>query len=781
VDEQTWHDLITGTHYQCSGAWIEALQQQLIKEINVKLQSIQNVKEAADCVARFWRHEFYERLFPLRFGLGLDEAQRFAAAPLLPAEQAVVKLDAWPTPGVRRHFLDGAAWPPILPDDERGEQGWLLVDRLLIEAMLFNVLLATQSQVDEETRQAARLAALTYPFQAALRANPVMQGKVDEISTLFNGAAVKNAPSPTRARITQLLPGALPAVGLVVFAAQRIKQYVFESAGLNEIRGASTLLDDTTDILQGMVDEEIGPEAVLRSAGATLIFVAPATDRLAEWPAQLRRTFFEATEVAFPAAAVHTASVDDMLGNFGETLEVLFAKMGEDRAQAQLPNQITYPFEERCNLCKSRAANGWYPGPGDAVPDPVCTACLKKRKLGRKKRAGKVYTVLEDLGLVAKGAYPKTLAPLGIKTPTDDEGWLAQDLDNLVYHGTRRKLIGMVYGDGDNFGTVSQRITDLALSLQWSARVEYTTRAAAALALGRATQQAAQLRGWQAGADPAPVLDKVPFQVLALGGDDISLFAWAPVAIYFAAEFTALTNRELAVSSIQRLNPEAHLHFSLGVLLTDENTPVVKSVNFTEKQLLKWAKQANKDQGFEQGAITALFAERADKMPSDLAEYRREVYLLGDKRFQFCTTLRPYTAAQLQALLTVAQSVRKEHLGRLERLVSAFYGARQGVYAGMLHYAYQKARSARSRDGTEDGGSAGEGWIQAVERQLAEAMKLAPQPDPQPLLIFYPTEEGSKQKRHLFGLAHETPDDKLALKLRYSPLLDLLELAKLMV
>lgn len=178
-----------------------------------------------------------------------------------------------------------------------------------------------------------------------------------------------------------------------------------------------------------------------------------------------------------------------------------------------------------------------------------------------------------------------------------------------------------------------------------------------------------------------------------------------------------------------------------------------------------------------------LLAERADKMPADLAEYRQQMYLLGDPHFQFCTTLRPYTAAQLQALLAVAQSIRKDHMGRLERLVSAFYGARQGVYAGMLHYAYQKARGAgRDNDSAADAAERGnKQWIQAVERQLAEALQLAAQDEPQPLLVQYPAVEANGRQRLLFGLAEKAAGNKAIAKLRYSPLLDLLELAKLMV
>ncbi|HBY93090.1 MAG TPA: hypothetical protein DEP84_03850, partial [Chloroflexi bacterium] len=271
-------------------------------------------------------------------------------------------------------------------------------------------------------------------------------------------------------------------------------------------------------------------------------------------------------------------------------------------------------------------------------------------------------------------------------------------------------------------------------------------------------------RGWRPGV--TPVLDKVPFQVLALGGDDISLFAWAPVATSFAAEFTRLTDLEFAATSHSRLRPDAHLTFSLGLLVTDEKTPVVKSVDFTERDLLGWAKQVAKGNRLNHGTIAMLYAQSAEGIPASLEAYRRETYLLGaEASFQLCTTLRPYSAEELQQLLTVATWViERGHLSRLQRLVGAFYGTRQGAAAGLLHYAYQRGRSA------------GRGWIEALEHQLG-ATDTNRSPTPRALLVNYPP---GRPARTPFGVEWQPATYEKQPTIWFSPLWDLMELAKLM-
>ena len=771
VSDSIWQDQITGTRYHCDESWLQHVQTHLANSIKVELRDAHSLREAANRVADFWRTTYYRQLFPLRFGRGQDAKGMFTSTQKIGADADVLLHGAQP---LRRGFLDGSGWPPIWPDPVRGSAGWLQVDRLLVEAALLNVLLVQSQRIDDVTYHGARLAALTYPLHTALATEPWMQSQIERVSALFADKRVQDETVVARiariaGQITQATSSDIASaeVGLVLVAGQRIKQYVFDTPGLNEIRGGSTLLDEAEKAIQRRVSEEIGPEVILRAGGSTVLFIAPANDALEDWPSRLRRAFFAETKAAFPAAASIRVGIEMLAERFETAVGRAFQTMSDDRAHAQLPRFVTYPFETRCALCQMRAAYRWYRDP-DNNELPICEVCELKRERGRRERPDKILDVLVDLGITDYDHPDVELDALGVRGVKRKE-WLAEDLENLAHQSARRKLIGVVYGDGNNFGAVQIKMNDLALNLQWAARVEHTTRAAVALSLAQATQKAAQLYGWEA--DAQPLLAKLPFQVLALGGDDLSLFAWGPVAVYFAAEFTRLTDLELQVSNQDPNQPRPDLTFSLGTLLTDEKTPVRKSVQFAEKELLKWAKQAVKARGLKCGTVAMLYAEKADKVPADLKIYREEMYLLGlGRHFQLCTTLRPYTAAELSALLAVAgKLLEKDYLGRLQRLVSAFYGARQGAFAGMLHYAYQKGRF---KDG---------GWIASLEQELDVAMKEHIQTVESALLIDYRTKANGAPTRTPFGLAQQrTADNGAGPVVRFSPLWDLLEMAKLM-
>lgn len=753
-----WLDRFTGTRYRCGPVWQQHVRSHLTAGLRQELVGKTTTREQADAAARYWSEMYYAQLFPLRWGRG-EERGLLRRSDTLPIN-AMVDLDVLASRPLRTNFLDSDCLPPILPDEQRGVEGWLMADRLLIQAALIGALASNVAEITLDQRHTARLAALVHPFLDALTDVIVAEPQVKAVARALAGKINQLPPSLDQI-VRDVRDDALHdrKVDLVLVAVQRVKQYVFETYGLNEIRGASTLLDEIVIDLQRKVGEAVGPEAVLRAAGATLLFLAPASNGSSPWPAQLREAFYRGTGMAFPAAAAVTVKAQDLLTKYGNAISNVYNAMTVDRAHASRPVYATLPFEARCELCRLRPAEGWDAAPGVRdVPENhrlVCRSCKTKREKGQIERGGKVYDALSWMG------YVDNLKALGIERK---DGWLANDLEGLIPEGVRRKLIGVVYGDGNNFGRVSLGLTDIALGLQWAKRVEKTTQAATALALGQATQRATALGGRRPGTTNRP-LHKVPFQVLALGGDDLSLFAWAPVALYFAAEFTRLTDLEFQATSADRLFQEP-LTFSMGVLVTDEKTPVTRSVDFTEHQLMRWAKQASKSGGLTQGNVAMLYAQTAETVPSDLGHYRQDVYLLGSAGYlRLCTTLRPWTAEDLDRLLAGAEHVvNNEHLGRLQRLTAAFYGSRQNAMAGLLYYAYQKGRASRS--GTT-------GWIQELETVIDGSQSS----DRSGLLLVH--DPRRDKSGTLFGLPDDTERKTNAITW-HAPLLDLLELAKLM-
>lgn len=396
-----WLDRFTGARYRCGPAWQKRVRSHIAEELRRALSGKTTAKEQADEAARFWRETYYAQLFPLRWGRQEDDGRLRRSETLAP--EAEVELDSLANRPLRRGLLDEDCLPPILPDERRGSEGWLLADRLLIEAALIGMLAGQTPGIAPKQRHAARLAALVYPFYGALGDVLVADPQVEAVARVLAGEAA-DLPAALNDIVQGVRNGALQGrqVDLVLVAVQRVKQYVFETHGLNEIRGASTLLDKVIEDLQSEVGEAIGPEAVLRAAGATLLFLAPASNGSSPWPARLRKTFYRRTGTAFPAAAAVTVEAQALFDDYGRTVNRVYDAMTVDRAQAVRPLDATLPFEARCELCGVRPAEGWDAAPGvENVPEnrrPLCRVCKTKRDQGREERRGKVYDILQWIG-----------------------------------------------------------------------------------------------------------------------------------------------------------------------------------------------------------------------------------------------------------------------------------------------------------------------------------------------------------------------------------------------
>lgn len=749
-----FRDAFTGVVYEMGKQWIAAVRQAVAEAISPSLQS-DDLREAADATACFWRDTYYRRLFPLRFGLQQSDTGLYSASGLFP-EAPQVDLEALAGQPLRTDFLDGVHLPPLLPAAEEGETTELLADRLLTQTALANLLLR-QTDTNEDTLHAVRLACLTYPLldllEERLRASP----RVVEVARFLR----QESPTPPSGLDPALMTALRDMtdfgerkVWLGLVAAQRVKRYVFETSGLNEIRGASTLLDDLTEDAKEALSQALGPEIVLRAVGSTVMFLAPTKNVAGEWAERLRQAFYEATGMAFTAAATTEVSIGELLDDYKGAVSGLFQALAEDRAQADQPLYEALPFEARCQMCRLRPAEGWVRDvPGEEEPVPFCRVCRTKRECGQPEREGKAQQVLDWLSL----KQPKALGVQGT-TPSQ---YVAQALGRadpeekgFIPREVRRPLLATVYGDGNNFGAVGQKLTEIAMGLQWSQRVEKTTRAAAAIALARATQQTAIDRGWKPGQDP--VLPKLPFQVLALGGDDLSLFAWAPVGLRFARDFVELTNLEFHVpeGASERLIKQP-IAFSLGILLTDYKAAVRRTVEVAEEDLMKWAKRAFRESELKEGNVAMLLAMSQEQIPDNLDLYRKRMYLNRGALLDLCLTLRPFTADELAWLVKQAKELR-EQSGPLHRLVAPF--VQSGPLVALLHYIYQRGRFDDQKDH----------WLRTLESQERPASLVG---------LHYPAAPRSQlNNRKLFGL--ESKKDKRLIWI--TPLWDLLELVKVL-
>ncbi|MBE3577759.1 MAG: hypothetical protein IMX00_08720 [Limnochordales bacterium] len=543
-------------------------------------------------------------------------------------------------------------------------------------------------------------------------------------------------------------------LAVVVGGAQRIKQYVFESPGLNEIRGASTLLDEATREIRKKVEECLGPELVLRAAASTVVFLCPAA-QAEKWRETIRRLLLSRCQVARVTTGVAKAKLADFLAEPGAFIGQAYRDQERERFSRQGPHWEPLPFEARCTLCRQRPASELYLFPGDEQAQPVCEPCRRKREKGRRERTGKSAAILNWVQVSARDLLAGRLGPGGKGWPEtavaqsgqSREG-AAPGLDNQADGRTvpesefkffpneiseivgldaeqggrhregeeRRRLLAVLYADGNNFGRIVQRLKTLGQQRQWSHRVEAVTQAAVSLALADAIVQARKRSGRS--------FSHLPVEVLALGGDDVSLLLASSIALPVAAEFTRLTDAEFGRATAEA--GEVTASFSTGVAVSHPSSPVRRLVELVEDEdgLLHWAKRAKVAGGSagsadaDGGRIAFWFTTSSEQLPESISDHLSRHFRKESLHGPVYLTLQPFTSRELEFLLdkarqllsatSTAQSgegVSDEEgtgnvtekpgraasvTGALTRLVTPFVKETPPIAA--LHYSYRAAR-----------------------------------------------------------------------------------------
>jgi hypothetical protein len=693
----TWLDRFTGQRYSLSDEQVNTVRDAVAQAIAAKLRRGSTPHQQANAVAEWWQTDYYERVFPLRFGRQPQEA--FSEGTPLKYVKSNGTLALPDSAEWRTAFLDGLRLPPILPAETQPDVGnpyLLAADHHLATAALLNVCLR-RAGVSDDVLHAARLGALLHELIDLPAVRDALQGLplATALAQYLKGetADCPDALRPHRAMLDAIHRGQAPAslegytLCLVGLAAQRIKQYVFETPGLPEIRGASLILDAVVNQAAEEVAEAIGRECILQRVASTLIFLAPEP---ADWEPRLKRRFYEATQVGFCAAAAAEVALQDYLQQYGACMTRLLKALDADRYRAELPTWECLPFETRCAYCRKRAATGFTRSPeGDLLP--ICPACDAKRDKGdadERRTAGE--QLLRDAGIEN---WRELL--------TEPSKAFAGGLNEMVPdsdEAEQKKQVAFIYGDGSNFGQITKNLDSLALSLQWTRRAELTVRAAVALALSRSMHDAkcAEIAEQKK-------LQRMPFEVLVIGGDDFSLFVWSRLAMRFCEQFVRLTDMEFEKGVVaERIVGEAPICFGVGCLISDEKAPVYRIVEFTESRLLKFAKRGVK--AHERGAIAFLYTTNADQIPGDYDDHLRRNYCkqaqLGKGSHATTPvylTMQPLTAPELDAFLQCAcEIIEHNQLGSLQRLAEPF--VRQPMSAALLHFAYQQARLLKPRE-----------------------------------------------------------------------------------
>lgn len=431
-------------------------------------------------------------------------------------------------------------------------------------------------------------------------------------------------------------------IHLVLFDADRIKDYVFATGRLKEIRGGSQLVRDGSD--EEIIRKELAltEDEIIFAEGGAGILVFTDRERAEQKAQELDAFYRSVTRGASLTAIVQTgASFADAKAIGDRRL-----RMAKDNRRVRLQTMQS-PFSQVCKSCGAQPATQLYTVP--PVPELLCDWCCVKREKAdqlSKAQSTKQRFLLDktDWGHSFLDYIPKNRAAIW------QDAELPETTDRLAALSRPNNYLGFLYADGNSMGSHLQQCTEDHQYRQFSQRVSHSLRAALWLAL-------------DSNFPNGPVNGATPFEVIALGGDDLILLCAAdrvlPVAVTLSKLFTRISSLLAKVDDFdldmiheagqrafydwdESLAEKDALTLSCAAVIAHPKQPIL-NLEQEALQLLSTAKRAYP------GRPAIDFHIVSSPVLRSVTDIRRDEYQLDDETH---LTARPLSVTEMEKLLT---------------------------------------------------------------------------------------------------------------------------------
>ncbi len=466
-----------------------------------------------------------------------------------------------------------------------------------------------------------------------------------------------------------------------------IKDYVFETSSLPQMRGGSRRLIDCEQEVSAHVKRDGGRE--IFCGGGSFLFEVPRA-RAQVLKEEIERIYLKRTGAATVTVVYennhpppHVGGPEDgwcgrlrrasgserlLDGGFAHRLAVLAGRLRSAKSSRLVaPFVEAPPFGRRCETCgirpatveRTRAGTRPTDGSGRLV---LCQVCLQRHEAGvtgEGETRGRFNQEFRDF------AQPRSIQ--------------APDLDHLVGPATR-KYLALLYADGNSIGALLQNAQTREHYHALSSAMHSATKEALFEALAQTC--AAQLSHgtyW-------------PFEIVNVGGDDVIVLVQAGYAWELAIEFLERFERGMRnkVEEAYRGWPAdwpAEITASCGIAIADAQYPI-RFLRELAVDLLKGAKKLAKKSGSRpQSALTFLWLQNPVLVGSAeplLARYHHQEFVL---------IARPYTLRQARDLDGLAQEAAQWPGARRQRWGEAIEHGMQ-VALNTIYYDIAGARAS---------------------------------------------------------------------------------------
>jgi len=352
---------------------------------------------------------------------------------------------------------------------------------------------------------------------------------------------------------------------LLVCDVPSIKQYVFGTERLTEIRGASGLLDDlnrrkTTARLK----QQLGEDKVIcdyAGGGSAQFRITASSTDLEAAIQSLKGLFHQETNGGLRLIAGHAERTDS---GYRNALDRAFVMLEREKDEEPFP--ATSPLHNgllrECGSCSAPASEIYRHADDDLI---VCSVCRKKSEYTKMNRDH----WSEFNQYLNKNGFPTAERP--------------RDLESIGEKSAKQGYLALVYADGNSIGKLVKSINTPERFTFFSKTVDESIR--------EACHEALQKKCLDSGGTA---------DILLLGGDDLLVCLTADTAFPFACavarKFEEKTQARFAANP--KLSPEVlngqGITISLGVVFAKSHTPFSILLDQAD-ELLKSAKEGGAD------------------------------------------------------------------------------------------------------------------------------------------------------------------------------------------
>jgi hypothetical protein len=484
--------------------------------------------------------------------------------------------------------------------------------------------------------------------------------------------------------------GGEAALALVSADTDRVKEYVFESAKIPEVRGASALLQDLNEQDTAKELSEgfgIPRKWIIYAGGGSFLIVTAA--ELADQIVSEITAFYPATTFTATITAVSwPVPLPELRADLGRHIRELGLRLKVAKLQKKaIPYFDTLPHGEFCAVCDIRPAQKRYRD----TPDLLCVSCARKRNHSDRKRMLKEFDDFLDNELDLRTGYYGEPVPKTV-------GW-AETLADIGKLGNG--YVGAILADGDDIGRIVRSLQTLQEFHEFAYKLEETIRQAVfrSLAIHLHCHPLTPARERRTHFHP--------FELIAAGGDDLFLIVPAPVAFRVGMGIMKKFAKAKPAILPPRLQ-DRHWGMSAGILICPDHFPIYFMRGMADQLLARAKQETRRDIYAQQHApseqrqeseshVDFLILKGAATPRRQLKELMLVLYEPG-QHGDIRLTERPYSRSRFQELLDLAGQLKDAGLSRtqVQAMADAFYRGREQATLEILYRISRLDQSPRS-------------------------------------------------------------------------------------